>query len=114
MAKEDYTVTYSKDPEVIEKVGDKTLLQQSYFVGAALKFFSNTKPETEAGYIIAGNYPDISNDLKYGKLEYYPFAPRELFGPNPDNFAEGTTTIPVLKTEINKINGNNRMDSTAV
>lgn len=72
LSKEDYTVTYSQDPVAIANTGDKTLLQQSYFIGAAVKFYNDKKPETEAGYIITGNYPDIGNTLKYGKMQYYP------------------------------------------
>jgi hypothetical protein len=72
LSKEDYTVTYSQDPVAIANTGDKTLLQQSYFFGAAAKFYNDKKPETEAGYIITGNYPDIGNTLKYGKMQYYP------------------------------------------
>ena len=80
MAKDDYTVSYSKNPISIPNVGDKTVLQQSYFIGAAIKFFKDTSPDTEAGYYLVGNYPDIDNKLKYGKLEYYPNGPRDLFG----------------------------------
>lgn len=80
LAKEDYTVTYSQDPVAIENTGDTTLLQQSYFIGAAVKFYNDEKPETEAGYFISGNYPDIGNSLKYGKIQYYPSGSRELFG----------------------------------
>jgi hypothetical protein len=57
------------------------------------------KTATEAGYIVAGNYPDISGTLKYGQLKYYPFASRsELFGPDPKNFPESKTVLPVMST----------------
>jgi hypothetical protein len=73
------------------------------------------KTATEAGYVVAGNYPDISNTLKYGHLEYYPFASRlELFGPNPKNFAASKTILPVMNTEYNTLNGENRADSKTV
>lgn len=66
--KADLTVKYSKDPVEIANVGEKTLLQQSNFIGGAVKFWNNLKTATEAGYIVAGNYPDIGNTLKYGQL----------------------------------------------
>jgi hypothetical protein len=73
------------------------------------------KTATEAGYIVAGNYPDIGNTLKYGQLKYYPFASRsELFGPNPKNFPLSKTFLPVMNTEYNTLNGENRADSKTV
>ena len=38
--------------------------------------------DTDAGYIVFGNYPDIGNNLKYGELVFVPKAPRNLFGEN--------------------------------
>jgi hypothetical protein len=73
------------------------------------------KAETEAGYIVAGNYPDIGNTLKFGQLKYYPFASRsELFGPNPKNFPVSKTIHPIMDTEYNTLNGENRDDSKTV
>jgi hypothetical protein len=66
-------------------------------LGGAIKFWNDKKPEKEAGYIVAGNYPDIGNDLKYGRISYYPFASRnELFGAKPSNYPVGKTEFPIL------------------
>jgi hypothetical protein len=51
-----------------------------------VKFWNDQTAATEASYLVAGNYPDIGHDLKFGQLKYYPSASRsELFGPNPKN-----------------------------